>query len=188
MRNLYLTAITILLLQCSSSPKKNKDETLDSMNQIELNQAEHENGAEATAIDEAKDEENETAFIVVLDTSDQFNKMFDLALRTSKKFNIQFDTFQKTYFSETNLWGVSMSSEDVMYSGEYFPRRHGDEKEILSLEYQNWYDHSSRDKNLMLVANIFHFSMDAEESVARWRPFFPNAFILQSEIYMGCMH
>ncbi len=188
MRNIYLTALTLMLLQCTTSPKKNKDETLDSMNQRELNQAEHENGAEATAIDEAKDEENETAFIVVLDTSDQFNKMYDLALRTSKKFNIPFDTFQKTYFSETNLWGVSMSSEDEIYRGEYFPRRHGDEKEILSLEYQNWYDHSSRDKNLMLVANIFHFSMDAEESVARWRPYFPNAFILQREIYMGCMH
>ncbi len=188
MKIFYLTALTLLLLQCSSSPKNQKSDGVHSENNSELNDTSNENGAEATDIDEAKDEENETAFIVVLDTSDQFNKMYDLALRTSKKFNIPFDTVQKTYFPQSNLWGVSMSSGDEMYRGEYFPRRHGDEKEILSLEYQNWYDQSSRDKNLMLVANIFHFSMDAEESVARWRPFFPNAFILQREIYMGCMH
>ena len=43
-------------------------------------------------------------------------------------------------------------------------------------------------KNLMLVTNIFAFSMDAEKSVAYWRKNFLQAFIMQCDIYMGCKH
>ena len=188
MRNLYLTAIALLLLQCTSSPKNQKNEGVNSKNRSELKDTSNENGAEAVPVNNEVHEDYETVFIVVLDTSDQFKKMYELAMSTSKKFSIPFDTFQKTYFPETNIWGGSLWSEDEIYRGEYFPRRNGSEKDMLSLEYQRWYDKSSRDKNLMLVTNIFNFSLDAEENIARWRPYFPKAFILQREIYMGCMH
>lgn len=183
-----LLAVVIFAIQCTPSLKKEKSTNIDSINSGELNQSVLENGAEATSDAETKNEDYETAFVIVLDTSEQFYKMYDLAMATSKKYQIEFDTTERAYFPETNIWGVSQSSSDEMYRGQYFPRRKGDEKDKLSLEYMYWYDKKSNDKKLMLVSNIFSFSMDAEQSVAAWRKSFPQAFILQCEMYMGCMH
>jgi len=183
-----LLAVVIFAIQCKPSLKKEKSKNLDSMNCSELDHSISENGAEATSVDETKNEDYQTAFVVVLDTSDQFQKMYDLAMSTSSKFDVPFDTVQKSYFRETNIWGVSQSSDDEIYRGEYFPRRNGNEQDMLSLEYQYWYDKKGNDKNLMLVTNIFPFSMDAEQNVAAWRKHFPQAFILQCEMYMGCLH
>ena len=183
-----LLAIVIFAIQCKPSLKKEKSTNIDTINSGELNQSVLENGAEAVSDAETKNEDYETAFVIVLDTSEQFNKIFHLAMATSKKYQIEFDTTERTYFPETNIWGVSQSSSDEIYRGQYFPRRKGDEKDKLSLEYMYWYDKKSNDKKLMLVSNIFSFSMDAEQSVAAWRKSFPQAFILQCEMYMGCMH
>lgn len=183
-----LLAVVIFAIQCTPSLKKEKSTNIDSINSGELNQSVLENGAEAVSDTETKNEDYETAFVIMLDTSEQFYKMYDLAMATSKKYQIEFDTTERTYFPETNIWGVSQSSSDEIYRGQYFPRRKGDEKEKLSLEYMYWYDKKSNDKKLMLVSNIFSFSMDAEQSVAAWRKSFPQAFILQCEMYMGCMH
>lgn len=179
-----LLAVVIFEIQCNPSLKKEKSTNVDSINSGSVN----ENGAEATPEGETKNEDYETAFVIVLDTSDQFYKMYDLAKATSEKFQLEFDTIERTYFPETNIWGVSQSSSDEIYRGQYFPRRKGDEKDKLSLEYMYWYDKKSNDKKLMLVSNVFSFSMDAEQSVAAWRKSFPQAFILQCEMYMGCMH
>jgi hypothetical protein len=180
---LFIIPSLFLLIQCNSAEKKSDkrgaNAQIDSLKPIE--------SVSDINIEEQK-EDYETAFIVVLDTSDQFQKMYDLAIATSKQYHVPFDTIEKTYYPETNIWGVSMNSEDEIYHGEYFPRRDGSNSDLLSLEYQNWYDNGSREKNLMLVTNIFSFSLDAEANVAYWRQFFPNAFILQREVYMGCMH
>ena len=172
--------LTSFLAQCTSPAPKATNQQTDTVSTLQGNNSEE--------ISETKNEDYQTAFVVVLDTSDQFQKMYDLAMSTSRKFNVPFDTVQKSYFPETNIWGVSQSSDDEIYRGEYFPRRNGSEKDMLSLEYQYWYDKKGNDKNLMLVTNIFSFSMDAEQSVAAWRKHFPQAFILQCEMYMGCMH
>ncbi len=72
---------------------------IDSINSSELNQSVLENGAEATSDDgETKNEDYETAFVVVLDTSEQFYKIYDLAMATSKKYQIEFDTTEKRIF------------------------------------------------------------------------------------------
>jgi hypothetical protein len=183
-----LLAVVIFAIQCKPSLKIGKSKILDSINKSDLNQSVSENGTEAISVGEIKNDDYETAFIVVLDTSNQFHKMYELAMSVSRKFNIPFDTVQKSYFPQTNIWGVSQSSDDEIYRGEYFPRRNGSEKDILSLEYKYWYDKKGNDKNLMLVTNIFLFSMDAEKSVAAWRKYFPQAFIMQCDIYMGCIH
>ena len=165
---------------CTSPVQKTTNQQTDTVLTIQRNNSEE--------ISETKNEDYETAFVIVLDTSEQFYKMYDLAKATSEKFQLEFDTIERTYFPETNIWGVSQSSSDEIYRGQYFPRRKGDEKDKLSLEYMYWYDKKSNDKKLMLVSNVFSFSMDAEQSVAAWRKSFPQAFILQCEMYFGCMH
>jgi hypothetical protein len=182
MNRSLLSFFFLLALACS--PKKN-----ETMNPKETEAKPVDSTLETPTTDsEIIDEEMQTAFMVILDSSNDFNSMHALAEKTAQEFHLVFDTIEKQYFPEKNLWGVSLLSEDELYRGEYFPRRSDGDTHPLSLEYQQWYDDRSREKNLVLMAGIFSFSLEAEEYINKFREKFPHAYILQKEIYMGCMH
>jgi hypothetical protein len=176
-----LSFILLLALACSpqKDPSKNPKET-DAQTTDTL--------LETPPTEEIVDEEMQTAFMVILDSSSDFNSIRALAEKTANEYQLKFDTIEKQYYPEKNLWGVAVWSEDEIYRGEYYPRRSDGDSHPLSLEYQQWYDEKSQEKNLILMAGIFSLSLEAEEYINKFREKFPKAYILQKEIYMGCMH
>jgi hypothetical protein len=181
MHRSLLSFIFLLALACSpkkdpsKNPKETEAQTTDTL-------------IETPPTLETVDEEMQTAFMVILDSSSDFNSIRALAEKTANEYQLKFDTIEKQYYPEKNLWGVAVWSEDEIYRGEYFPRRSDDDTHPLSLEYQQWYDEKSQEKNLILMAGIFSLSLEAEEYINKFREKFPKAYILQKEIYMGCMH
>ncbi len=181
MHRSLLSFIFLLALACSpqKDPSKNPKETEAQTTDTLL---------ETPPTEEIVDEEMQTAFMVILDSSSDFNSIRALAEKTANEYQLKFDTIEKQYYPEKNLWGVAVWSEDEIYRGEYYPRRSDDDTHPLSLEYQQWYDEKSQEKNLILMAGIFSLSLEAEEYINKFREKFPKAYILQKEIYMGCMH
>jgi len=86
---------TVFFTLCASPVQKTTNQQIDTVLTLQGNNSEE--------ISETKNEDYETAFVIVLDTSDQFYKMYDLAMATSKKYQIEFDTTERTYFTETNI-------------------------------------------------------------------------------------
>jgi hypothetical protein len=176
----------LILLAFAFSCNPNRNQKSEKLSQNDSTQTDS-NLVEPPAQD-IVDEEMQTAFMVILDSSTDYHALRSSAEKTATDYQLEFDTLEKQYYPDKNLWGVALWSEDEIYRGEYYPRRSDDEKHPLSLEYQQWYDDRSREKNLVLMAGIFSFSLESEEYLNKFREKFPHAYILQKEIYMGCMH
>ncbi len=73
-----------------------------------------------------------------------------------------------------------------MYAGSYFPRRYP--SIFLSLEYLDYYDSKLKDKTIGLVIGIFDNKYDADRMLTKVKKYLPNTFVMNVEIYMGCMH
>jgi len=131
-------------------------------------------------------EEYMNGFIVVADSSHVYKrlkiKMFDL----KSKLNIEIDTLGREYNKSKNLISLRENNEDEMYAGNYFPRRYPSKS--LSLEYLDYYDSKLKDKTIGLVTGIFDNKNDADRLLTQVKEYSPNAFIMNVEIYMGCMH
>lgn len=67
-----------------------------------------------------------------------------------------------------------------------YPRRYP--SKYLSLEYLNYYHDPSYEKTIALVAGVFENKMEADSARIDIIKFEQDAFIIEAEIYLGCMH
>lgn len=81
---------------------------------------------------------------------------------------------------------LSESDEDEIYAGSYFPRRFPSEN--LSIEYLEFYDDKADSLTFALVSGIYETKSKADSALKAMKKFEPNAFLLKSRIYIGCMH
>ncbi len=58
------------------------------------------------------DEEMQTAFMVILDSSTDYHALRSMAEKTATDYQLEFDTLEKQYYPDKNLWGVAIWSED----------------------------------------------------------------------------
>ncbi|MGD2034959.1 MAG: hypothetical protein PVF73_07880 [Bacteroidales bacterium] len=126
------------------------------------------------------------AYVVVSDTSLSYsllrNKLFEL----SEQMGIEIDTMDRGFDTRKNLICLPEDFPDDIYAGEYYPRRYP--SETLSLEYLAYYDKRSAEKKIALVTVITGDKEKAEENLEKIREYSPGAFMLQTKIYLGCMH
>ena len=180
--NVQLIIIFILLFSCNSTPSKslkqeNKLNTNDTIVSL------HNNNNENL---DTTDLSNASYFIIIVDTSiDYFNlhkKMFDL----NKKINVNIDTMGRFFNKSKNLISLPDNDKDEMYAGEYFPRRFPSEN--LSLEYLKFYFTNSGNETLALVAGIYELEKDAEIALKSIKKVENKSFLIESNIYRGCLH
>ncbi|WP_047246143.1 hypothetical protein [Maribacter thermophilus] len=132
--------------------------------------------------------ENMNAYVVVSDTSQNYfelrQKMFDL----HKKLKIKIDTMGRGFNQEKNRICLPENDEDEIYAGQYFIRRYP--SETLSLEYLAYYTEGqkTRENTMALVTAITDNKEEADQKLARLKKYADKAFIVNSRIYMGCMH
>ena len=137
---------------------------------------------------EIDDEQYMNAYIVVSDTSQNYfelrQKMFDL----SKVLKTEIDTMGRVFNKKKNLICLPENDEDEIYAGEYFPRRYP--SETLSLEYLIYYTNEKKptEGTMAIVTIITDNKEKADKKLAEVKKHSDEAFILNSQIYMGCMH
>lgn len=137
---------------------------------------------------EISDEQYMNAYVVVSDTSQNYfelrQKMFDL----NEKLKTEIDTMGRGFNKTKNLICLPENDEDEIYAGDYFPRRYP--SVTLSLEYLIYYTKGKEPKEgtIALVTMITDNKEKAEKKLAEVKKYSYRAFIVNSKIYMGCMH
>jgi hypothetical protein len=137
---------------------------------------------------EISDEQYMNAYIVIADTSQNYvelrKKMFDI----NEKLKTEIDTMGRGFNREKNLICLPENDEDEIYAGDYFPRRYP--SETLSLEYLVYYTNGKKptEGTIALVTIITDNKEKADKKLAEIKKYSDKAFIVNSQIYMGCMH
>ncbi len=127
------------------------------------------------------------AFIVIADSSMDYFEIRTKMLDLSIDLNIGIDTMGRGFDKSKNLICLSENDSDEIYAGNYFPRRYPSEK--LSLEYLDYYRKGTEIKGIdtiILVVGILDNKKQAKALLNRIK--LSKAYILETKIYMGCMH
>ena len=128
------------------------------------------------------------AFIVIADTSQDYFELRDEMFDLSEKLQLDIDTMGRGYDKSKKLICLPDDAEDELYAGSYFPRRYP--SETLSLEYLDYYINRSQtdSRTIALIATITDDKQTADSSFAIVKQYMDSAFLIQTRIYMGCMH
>ena len=130
--------------------------------------------------------ETETYYVIVVDTSLNFEvlhkKMFDV----HQKLTIAIDTMGRYYNPTKDLIALPEDDEDELYAGDYFPRRFP--SETLSLEYLSIYKNNTNEKTIAVVSGIFEQEKKADSALKKIQKVFPKTFKLKTEMFVGCLH
>lgn len=126
------------------------------------------------------------AYIVLADTSDNFYYLEDKMQKLKKALHQKIDMFGREYNEEkqTICWPESGDKDDVI-AGEYLPRRFFDK--TLSIEYLGAYM-SSKGNTMVIVTYITEDKKKAEKHLQKLKKHSPQAFIINTMLYMGCYH
>ncbi len=132
------------------------------------------------------DYENAIYYVVIADTdllySSLCTKMFDL----NKKLSIAIDTMGRFYNKTKDLIALPDNDDDEMYAGDYFPRRFPSRN--LSIEYLSLYQKQAGEKTMALVTGIYETEKSADSALVFLQKREKNAFKIQAEMYIGCLH
>jgi len=131
-------------------------------------------------------DEIETYYVIIADTGLSYHSLRDKMFLLHHQVGNPIDTMRRSYNEARNLIALSDDDEDEIYRGDYFPRRFA--SNALSLEYLKFYEESSLEKNIALVAGIYETKNSSDSALASVRKYKPKAFALKAEIYVGCMH
>ena len=137
---------------------------------------------------ENSDEQYMNAYIVVSDTSENYYELRQRMLDLSEELKIEIDTMERGFNKTKNLICLPENDEDEIYAGDYFPRRYP--SETLSLEYLIYYTNGKKptEGTIALITIITDNKDKAEKKLAELKKYSKGAFIINSKIYMGCMH
>jgi len=134
------------------------------------------------------EEQYMNVFIVVSDSSKDYFILREKMFQLSKNLAIEIDTMGRGYNKSKNLICLPDNDEDEIYAGDYFPRRYP--SETLSLEYLDYYSNGDKPTGgtIALVIMITDEKESAEKKLKQIIKYSEGAFILNTKIYMGCMH
>lgn len=123
--------------------------------------------------------------VLIADTSGQYFDLYDNMYALSELTGLEIDTMDRSWNEEKQLLCLANDHEDEIYAGEYYPRRF--EHEHLSIEYL-WLYTDATDETLALVAGIYETAEQAQQAHEVIIEYMPNAHIITTEMYMGCIH
>tara|TARA_Y100000589_G_scaffold132494_1_gene126292 strand:+ start:14336 stop:14809 length:474 start_codon:yes stop_codon:yes gene_type:complete len=137
---------------------------------------------------EISDEQYMNAYIVVSDTSQNYFELRQKMLDLNEKLKTEIDTMGRGFNKKKNLICLPENDEDEIYAGDYFPRRYP--SETLSLEYLIYYTNGKKPTKgtIALVTIITDNKEKAEKKLAEVKKYSDRAFIVNSQIYLGCIH
>lgn len=183
-----ILCLSILFAACAQQPEAVSVTTLADTAIVNLDTAVAKIEAEQVAKQDSVKEDGEfaTYFIVIADTSKDYYFLDKELFALNKKLNLKIDTMERLYNKKKNLIALPENNADEIYAGTYYPRRHPSEH--LSLEYLNYYNETSPEKTIALVAGIFGNKEEGDKVVSSIKSLMPNAYVLKAKVFIGCMH
>lgn len=127
-----------------------------------------------------------TYYLVVVDTGLVYSELQRRMYEIGNSLNLTVDTLNRSYDVTRDLIALPADDADEMYAGDYFPRRFPDE--FLSIEYMNFYQQSTREKNMALISGIYEDQKIADSALVIIQKKVKTAYTLKTEMYIGCMH
>lgn len=181
---MYFAVLILFLVSCQVM---DRNETLiknDSLQAKIVNRV----GAESEEMDVDNYIEENTAeyWVVVFDTSNNYQILQEKMYKLSRQLNTDIDTFGRFYNPEKDLIMLPIDDKDEMYAGDYFPRRFP--SKTLSIEYLSTYTAKASQKSMALIAGICETRTEADSLLEVLLEFGPETHVLKSKIYVGCMH
>lgn len=137
---------------------------------------------------ESSDEQYMNAYLVVSDTSQNYFDLRQEMFVLNEKLKTEIDTMGRGFNKTKNLICLPENDEDEIYAGSYFPRRYP--SETLSLEYLIYYTNEKKptEGTIAIITIITDDKEKAEKKLAEVKKYSDRAFIVNSKIYMGCIH
>lgn len=133
-----------------------------------------------------EEDEIQTCYVVVADTGLHYLQLREQMLGYQNTLHQQIDTMGRTYNKAKDLIALPDNHEDEIYAGDYIPRRYP--SSTLSLEYLNFYQKAASEKSIAVVTGIYEDKESADSALIILRKVNPKAFVVKSDIYMGCIH
>jgi hypothetical protein len=141
-----------------------------------------------TVLNEVPEEDLwEECYLVVADTGTDYYTLRGILEDVKHITGQEIDTFGRYYNVEKDSLILPEDDADEMWAGAYFPRR--EMTPAGSIEYLDAYrrrDTSSR--MLAAVAGLFAEKRGADSMLALIRKQYQGAWVMKTEVYMGCMH
>jgi hypothetical protein len=178
-KHCFTVAMTLLIFSFYCCSQKEGNDTASETTAVE---------SEQTIDNENVDEVDEYAnyFLVIAGKGDEYGPLQDLMKNISNSTGITIDTMGRYYDAAKKRIVLPEDDEDEMYAGDYFPRRFPSEE--LSIEHLSFYQSGAGEYTMILVAGIFEESASADSVLRIINAFNPDAFVLESKVYIGCMH
>ena len=128
----------------------------------------------------------QTYYVVIADTGLHYDDLRQQMVGYQQTLSQQIDTMDRTYDKTKDLIALPAGHDDEIYAGEYYPRRFP--SSTLSLEYLNFYQQKASEKSIALVTGIYERQESADSALSVLEKVNPAAFVIKSNIYIGCMH
>ena len=130
--------------------------------------------------------ETQTCYVVVADTGRHYMELREQMFSYQNTLRQQIDTMERTYDKAKDLIALPHNHQDEIYAGDYLPRRYP--SSTLSLEYLNLYQERASEKSIALVTGIYEHRESADSALTILKKINSKAFVVKSDIYMGCIH
>ncbi|MBN2730317.1 MAG: hypothetical protein JXR53_13920 [Bacteroidales bacterium] len=170
-----LFAVLIISSCGNSSSKKDNENNTDTISE----------NTDSVTID-INDDDFATYYVVVADTGFDYYVLEKKMKKLSKKLDMTIDLMGRYFNKDKNLIALPDNDEDEIYAGDYFPRRFP--STTLSLEYLDFYQHDAGTNTIALVCGIYKLETRADSAAKVIKKTEPKAFVIESEIFIGCMH
>lgn len=122
-------------------------------------------------------------YILILKSTKDYNEAVDFARNAAKKLGLKFDNENRRYSKEKGIYFEGIQDDD--YNGGYYPRRYTDE--FISLENSSSYQ-GFRDGFIIVVCGIHNDKRASNQALAKIKPFYADAYVKKTKMWMGCIH
>lgn len=171
MKTVILPSLAIGLNGCGTNNKKNVETS------SKVGKAQYASDTDA---------DHATYYVIIADTSLDYNFLHTKMFILNKELNISIDTMGRYFNKDKNRIVLPENDTDKMYAGEYYPRR--DPSANLSLEYLSFYNSQAGEKTIALVAGIYETQKSADSALIVLKNKEKKTFRLKANIFIGCMH
>lgn len=125
-------------------------------------------------------------FLVIADSGKDYAGLEKQMQAIHQSTNLEIDLMGRAYNAKKDLICLAEDDPDEIYRGDYFPRRYP--SMTMSIEYFNFFVPTSTEKNMILLTGIFENIEEAKKQKELILSAAPRAFIVNTPVYVGCMH
>lgn len=122
-------------------------------------------------------------YILILKSTKDYNEAVNFARNAAKKLGLKFDNENVRYSKEKGIYFEGIQDDD--YNGGYYPRRYADE--FISLENSSGYP-GFKDGFIIVVGGIYNDRRTSNQALAKIKPFYADAYVKKTKMWMGCIH